>query len=308
MKMAARSWSILRQLTWVTLACFSLPINAQTLVDVTWLAQHLDDPELTVLHVGDAEGFAKVHIPSARHITVADISQPRTADPSVIADPAVRSTELLFEAAAPDRLRSAFEMRGISNDSRIVLYAGAEERLPAVTRVAHMLNYIGLGENTSVLNGGLNAWLAAGNAPSSEISPAARGRLSLNINAELIVDAEFVRSLPERPEYKLVDARAAVNYSGESPTFDRAGHIPGAISIPFSQMNDASLRFDRERIAAEFEAAGIMPSDKLVVYCHVGMQATEVIFAARMLGYEAVLYDGSFQDWAINDRGPVERD
>ena len=46
--------------------------------------------------------------------------------------------------------------------------------------------------------------------------------------------------------------------------------------------------------------------DSLIVYCHVGMRATQVLFAARLLGFDARLYDGSFQDWVSNDRGEVE--
>jgi thiosulfate/3-mercaptopyruvate sulfurtransferase len=58
-------------------------------------------------------------------------------------------------------------------------------------------------------------------------------------------------------------------------------------------------------LRALFTAAGVKPGDHIVAYCHVGMQATAVIYAARILGIPAVLYDGSFQDWSR--RGlPVE--
>ena len=118
----------------------------------------------------------------------------------------------------------------------------------------------------------------------------------------------FVKSLAGRANYKLVDARAPVFYNGTAPSFNAAmGHIPGAISIPFSEITDNSQLIDREHVAALFQAAGVKQGDTVVAYCHVGQQATAVVFAARLLGYPVMLYDGSFQDWVFNARGPVEK-
>jgi thiosulfate/3-mercaptopyruvate sulfurtransferase len=86
----------------------------------------------------------------------------------------------------------------------------------------------------------------------------------------------------------------------------KRGHIPGAINIPFSEIADSQLMIDRDRVSKLFDQAGIKPNDTIVGYCHIGQQATAMLFAARLLGHEVRLYDGSFQDWAVNDRGPVE--
>jgi thiosulfate/3-mercaptopyruvate sulfurtransferase len=67
------------------------------------------------------------------------------------------------------------------------------------------------------------------------------------------------------------------------------------------------MMFDRTRLTALFERAGIKPGDTIVAYCHVGQQATAVILGARLLGHPVMLYDGAFQDWAVNDRGPVQK-
>jgi thiosulfate/3-mercaptopyruvate sulfurtransferase len=104
-----------------------------------------------------------------------------------------------------------------------------------------------------------------------------------------------------------VDARAAVFYKGIEPTYNKSGHIPGAVNLPYMEIIDNKLSVDRDRVAELFRNAGIKQGDTVVVYCHIGQQATAVIFGARLLGYAVLLYDGAFQDWSVNNRGPVEK-
>jgi thiosulfate/3-mercaptopyruvate sulfurtransferase len=140
------------------------------------------------------------------------------------------------------------------------------------------------------------------------VPPAARGNLATPAHEKLVADAAFVSSVPSRQGYKLIDARAPSFYKGVEPTMNgKAGHIRGAINIPFTDVTDTNSMFDRDRLSALFERAGVKRGDTIVAYCHVGQQATAVIFAARLLGHPVMLYDGAFQDWAVNDRGPVEK-
>jgi thiosulfate/3-mercaptopyruvate sulfurtransferase len=178
----------------------------------------------------------------------------------------------------------------------------------SATRIVFTLDYLGLGARTSLLNGGLAAWKRAGKPVTARVPPAARGNLSTAARENLVVDAAFVSSAPSRQGYKLVDARAPVFYKGIEPTMNgKAGHIPGAINVPFTDVTDTNMMFDRTRLTALFERAGIKPGDTIVAYCHVGQQATAVILGARLLGHPVMLYDGAFQDWAVNDRGPVQK-
>ncbi|MEP6830339.1 MAG: rhodanese-like domain-containing protein, partial [Rhizomicrobium sp.] len=108
--------------------------------------------------------------------------------------------------------------------------------------------------------------------------------------------------------YTIVDARAPEFYNGEKPGIEGAvpGHVPGAHNIPFTTVSgpDGKLK-SPEELRAMFTAAGVKSGDHVIAYCHIGIQATAVIFAARTLGIDAQLYDGSFQDWS--KRGlPVE--
>ena len=126
------------------------------------------------------------------------------------------------------------------------------------------------------------------------------------------MDAEFVRAHLNAPGFAVVDGRDAVFYDGvdtggmrDHP--QRTGHIAGALSVPFGEVVDDQNRL---RSNAEWEAlftkAGVKPSDTVVGYCHIGQQATAMLFAARALGHPVLLYDGSFQDWSRRAELPVD--
>jgi thiosulfate/3-mercaptopyruvate sulfurtransferase len=271
---------------------------APLLVDVDWLAQHLTDRDLVLLHVGDGADYTE-HLPGARLITEDDVSRPHNHS---------NLKDMMLELPDVATLRARIAGFGISNTSRIVVYAGQNSGVQSATRIVFTLDYLGLGGRTSLLNGGYAAWKRAGKPVTASIPPPARGTLTAPTLDALVVDAAFVTSVPSKPGYKLVDARAAVFYKGIEPTMNgKAGHIPGAINIPFTEITDTSMMMDRDRLAGLFARAGVKPGETVVAYCHIGQQATAVIFAARLLGHPVVLYDGAFQDWAVNDRGAVEK-
>jgi len=267
------------------------------LVNVEWLAQHLNDPKIVVLHVEGERAFPTAHIPGAHLISEDDVAKPHN----------MAKGELMLELPPAEELRATFQARGVSDDSRVIVYAGKDTAAQSATRIVLTLDYLGLGERTSLLNGGLAAWQRAGKPVAKGAADARQGRLAAVPTKPVIVDAEFVNSLGQRTGYKLVDARAPVYYKGIEATFGKSGHIPGAISIPFSSMVDALQLIDRDHVATVFHDAGITADDKIVVYCHVGQQATLVALGARLLGHQVVMYDGAFQDWATANRGSVEK-
>ena len=286
-----------------TLAIAAAPAKGQEtpglLVDVEWLSGHLGDRGLVILHAGDKAGYEAGHIPGARFITEDDVAAPHDMS---------NPRDMMLELPAPEALRAKVASFGISDDSRIVVYFGKNGGVPSATRIIFTLDYLGLGARTSLLNGGLGAWQAAGKMVTTAVPAAAAGKLSPRPVNPVVVDAAFVGSVTQRPNHTLVDARAPVFYTGIQPTMaNKAGHIPGAVNIPFTEITDTQLLIDRARVEALFRKAGVKPGDTVVAYCHVGQQATAVIFAARLLGHRTVLYDGAFQDWAVNNRGAVEK-
>jgi thiosulfate/3-mercaptopyruvate sulfurtransferase len=297
--MKNRLLRLMLPLLWMLLFAGSASAQAADplLVDVDWLAQHLKDPKVVVLHVGSRE-FEAAHIPGAHPISENDVVKPHD----------MAKGELMLELPTADELRATFQARGVSDDSHIIVYAGKGTAAQSATRIILTLDYLGLGQRTSLLNGGLAAWQRAGKPVASGAAEPRQGRLASSTPTKpVVVDAEFVKSVGQRPKYKLVDARAPVYYKGIDATYGKSGHIPGAISIPFSSIVDDTQQVDRARVESVFREAGISADDTIVVYCHIGQQATLVALGARLLGHQVLLYDGAFQDWATANRGPVEK-
>jgi len=128
----------------------------------------------------------------------------------------------------------------------------------------------------------------------------------------IVVDRQYVRAHLAAPGTAIVDGRATVYYDGVEVggahgQTDRVGHIKGARSVPFTEITDERLMLKSQaELRALFDRAGVAPGDTVVGYCHIGQQATAMLFAARLLGHPVLLYDGSFQDWSRGDDAPVE--
>src|SRR5688572_28516250 len=102
----------------IAVALLCRTASAQTpaplLVDVDWLSQHINDRSLVVLHVGTAAEYQAQHIPGARFISEDDVAKPHD----------MAKGDLMLELPAAADLRATFAARGISDDSRIVVYFG----------------------------------------------------------------------------------------------------------------------------------------------------------------------------------------
>ena len=274
------------------MTCDARAAQADVLVTPQWLSAHLGDPDLVVLHVGDKGDYGAHHIPGARYVDVMDI--------------AVERDGLSMQLPPPAELRQQLQVLGISDRSRIVVYYGKDWVSPA-TRVVFTLYAAGLGDRVSLLDGGMTRWQHDGGAISDKKVAVTPGVLSDLHLRPVIVDANFVKGHMNASGYDIVDARAQVFYdglqAGGAMWHQRKGHIPGAKSIPFTSFTrDDLTQKTPDEARAIFAAAGVKPGDHLIVYCHIGQQATAVLFAAREVGIDAVLYDGSFEDWSLHDQ------
>jgi thiosulfate/3-mercaptopyruvate sulfurtransferase len=270
-----------------------LPTGPRLLVDARSVNAQLHEPDLVILIVGPDGGYAKAHIPGSRFIKLNDLSTPMGRGRP--------AGTLTLEMPSEVQLREAFEARGISNSSRIVVVADSEWNSLA-TRVVLTLGYVGLGDRTALLDGGMTAWEKAGYPVTADVPTVAPGHLTTTLMPSLIVNADYMTAHRSAPHVRLIDARDSVFYTQPATADGRpGGHIPGAASLPFGSLleDSSNVFFPRSTLEAKFRAAGVAPGDTVVAYCHVGGQATLVLLAAQLLGHPVKLYDGSFQDWAL---------
>jgi thiosulfate/3-mercaptopyruvate sulfurtransferase len=267
------------------------------LVSTGWLADHLQDRNLAILAVGTEADFSVAHIAGAVALDYRAIQLPTSVE-----------QPLNLQLPPVAELERVFSTLGVSNDSRIVVYM-SRDQITQTARVWLTLDAMGLGAQTSILDGGLPAWQWEGRAVTTETRHPGPAKLKACAAADVIVDADYVKSHVAGAGVRVVDARLPQYFSGETPGRNqRPGHIPGAASIPFNTLVDEQGKL---KPAAEIEQlfgeAGVRAGDRVVSYCHIGQQASLVYFAARYVGFDARLYDGSFEDWSRHAELPVEK-
>ena len=264
------------------------------------------DASLVILEVGsDPEIFqTEGHVAGAHFLPWESVAMERGSLPNQV-------PPLDFLA---ERLRE----RGVTDASRIVLYdrgAGLQ-----AGRAWAVLDYVGLGAQTRLLDGQLAGWLGAGGevAQGSPDAPTP-GELSLTpdpgviLSGDRVADLVWARSTQSPAslhDLHLLDARPAEEFSGEIPggRVVRPGHIPGARNLPWRTTlgpDDAPFFLDAAALQSLFAEVGVEPGSPVVTYCRTGGQAGQLYFVARMLGHEARFYDGSFVEWSGNSERPV---
>jgi thiosulfate/3-mercaptopyruvate sulfurtransferase len=270
--------------------------NESMLVTTKWLADHLDDSSIIILHVGKKDEFEEKHIPRATLFPIMDIFQPP-------------SESLNHEIPPIEQLTDVVRSIGINDDSRIILYY-SEDWLTVATRAYLTFDYIGLGDQTSILDGGLTQWIEEKRTVTSDFLESSESKITLQINEEVLVDINWVKENLRNPDVVIIDGRPEEFYDGSEKEdhIAKFGHITGAISIPFPEITieDTPYKFkDKIELEKLFLESGAKHGSTIVAYCNTGVWATLVYFTAKYLGYKTYFFDGSFEEWAADDSLPV---
>ena len=281
----------------------------RTLISCSQLANALaatDDSDTTNLRIvdcrfdlGDTEAgrraYIHSHIPGAAYAHLdEDMSGPIL--------PGITGRHPLPD---PHEFALTLARLGISNHSQVALYDASGGSM--ASRMWWMLRWVGH-EAVAVLDGGWDAWTAAGLPTRSGEESSQPDSFSASPRPELVVDAAEMLAKTASGGALVIDARSADRFRGENETHDPiGGHIPGASNLPHAgNLHDGLFR-DPAELAARFsELMGNRPPSEVIFYCGSGVSACHNALALEHAGIgEARLYPGSWSDWITDPARPT---
>lgn len=252
------------------------------LLDVRW---YLTEP------LRGRQEYQSAHLPGAYFIDLdQDLSAPVRID----------GTGGRHPLPDPMVLQSALRRAGVDDDSHVVVLDQGPSL--AAGRLWWMLRDAGL-ERVQVLNGGWQAWLAAGGEPSDVAPMVGAGSVTVRPGQRGSVDADQVQQIIDEGSARVWDVRAGERYRGEVEPIDAvAGHIPGAGNLPATDLVVEGRFAGADELRTTL--AELRPGD--VVQCGSGVTAAQVLLAAEQAGIDGLrLYPGSWSDWISNPDRPV---
>ncbi|MHB8534060.1 MAG: sulfurtransferase [Sulfuricaulis sp.] len=280
-------------------------MSLTTLVDTETLSRHDDDPRWVVVDcrfslsdpgVGRRLYIAG-HIPGARYAHLeGDLSS------------AVTSTSGRHPLPSPNTLAEKLGRWGIDKNTQVIVYDDTFGAMAA--RLWWLLRWLGH-EAVAVLDGGFAKWQREGRPVTEELPRITSVPFHPTVNSALCVDAEFVLQMLGARRGLLVDARADVRFRGDVEPLDKlAGHVPGAINLPYEDNLDFSGEFMSDDALREHYLAAIheRAPDEVVQMCGSGVTACHNILAMEHAGLPgAKLYAGSWSEWITDPHRPVAK-
>ena len=263
---------------------------APMLVDTKWVAEHISDRDVVVLHVGTKAQYDSGHVAGSRHVSLEELALPQVQG------------GLTLQMAGAEQLTAWAVRNGIGDKTRVIVVPH-DFNLQSATRVYFTLAYLGAGDRASLMDGGYQAWKGEQRAVSTT-APAAAPAVTFTprVRSDLIALVSQVEAATRDKSRHIVDARLTRFYNGDGGGYPRPGHIPTAVNIPISSVSVNGFLRPRAELDALFAAQQVDRSKPVITYCHIGQQATLLWFVATLLERDARMYDGSFQEWSGSTR------
>jgi thiosulfate/3-mercaptopyruvate sulfurtransferase len=271
------------------------------LVDTQWVQEHLNDENIRIVEVDENPAlYAEAHIPGAIGFDWKKDLQ----------------DQVKRDFLGPEEFGQLFGSRGVSNEHTIVLYGDRNNWFAAYTY--WYLKYYGH-DNVRLMNGPREKWIAEGRPTSTDVPGFERQTFNAQEGDEAIraYRDEVLSALDSNTS--LVDVRSPQEFSGELIAMagyeqegaQRAGHIPGAASVPWAQAvrEDGTFK-DADELRHLYSDRGVVNGNPIIAYCRIGERSAHTWFVLHeLLGQDDVKnYDGSWTEWGNMVAVPIEKD
>jgi thiosulfate/3-mercaptopyruvate sulfurtransferase len=244
-----------------------------------------------ILDLRPPEEYSAGHIPGAHHLDLWGVSLIDT-------DPAPLKAFMWM-------IEHVFQTHGVQASTPVVIYD--EQSGIRAARAFWFLEYFGH-PSVRLLDGGFNAWTAAGLEVTRDASPPPKSEWTGKRQEHTIATHRDVRQAIRTTGAVMLDTRSDGEYSGTVVRAKRGGAIPGAVHIEWTRNLAPSGEFkDPDELRQMYEDAGVTPDREVITYCQGGYRAAHSYLALRLLGYPRVrVYVGSWKEWGDREELPVE--
>jgi thiosulfate/3-mercaptopyruvate sulfurtransferase len=279
-------------------------VNTGSLVEGDWLLERLNDPGVTIvdtryiveqdergrfIEVPGAESYRQAHIPGAVFLSLDDLREPGQPE----------------HILGPDAFAEVMAAHGIGSTDEVVVYDTEGGCWSA--RLWWALRLYGH-ENVRLLNGGFGRWVEMGHPVEAGDRIVAPADFTAREVPGLLATLDDVLAAREDEGTVIVDALTRPFHTGEARLYAYlpAGHIPGAVNIPAPTNLDpeTELLLPPTTLAERWNDV-VGDAERIITYCGGGMYGAFDLFVLHLLGYEAALYDGAWEEWAANDALPI---
>ena len=265
------------------------------LIDAEQLVPHLGNDKLRIVDLSRASVYDQLHIPHALHLK-----------PKFLVRQDEQATGLLPDV---EGLQELIGYLNISPEHHVVVYD--DEGGAWAGRLIWNLHCLGF-ENTSLLNGGIHAWLAAGLPTTSEVEQFEPVSALVQVDQAKIQQyrIEYTELLEkvQNSEVQLWDCRTEDEYTGLRLAARRGGHIPNALHFEWSTAlnRENHLRLHPlERTQQRLEQLGFNLNEPVVVYCQSHHRSGLAYILGRLLGWNIQAYDGAWSEWGNRLDSPI---